>query len=130
MCNRFAGGGGVCEKRSTLRMLSYVLLAVLLAIPFSLHAQQYSGTITGTVTDPTGAAVPGATVTVINTGTNATVTVKSDGQGNFTATQLPVGAYEVHVKQGNFKEYVETGVAGSHFHEYRGERGPSGGRSD
>ena len=72
MCKRFAGGGGVCEKRSTLRMLSYVLLAVLLAIPFSLHAQQYSGTITGTVTDPSGAADARRTVTIINTGTNAT----------------------------------------------------------
>src|ERR1700758_1430524 len=111
MCNRFAGGGGVCGTLSKLRGLSYVLLAVLLAIPFSLHAQQYSGTITGTVTDPTGAAVPGATVTIINSGNNSTVTAKSDGQGNFTATQLPVGTYEVHVTQGNFKEYVETGVA-------------------
>ncbi len=110
MCNRFTGGGGVCEKRSTLRMLSYVLLAVLLTIPFSLHAQQYSGTITGFVADQTGAAVPGASVTIINIGTNATITVKSDGQGNFTAAQLPVGNYEVHVKQGNFKEYIETGV--------------------
>ena len=91
-------------------MLSYVLLAVLLAIPFSVHAQAISGTITGTVTDPTGAAVPGATVTVINTGTNSTATAKSDGQGNFTATQLPAGTYDVHVAQGNFKEYVETGV--------------------
>ncbi len=110
MCNRFAGGGVVGDKLSKLRGLSYVLLAVLLAIPFSLHAQQYSGTITGTVTDQTGAAVPGATVTIINTGTNSTVTAKSDGQGNFTATQLPVGTYDVHVVQGNFKEYVETGV--------------------
>jgi len=72
-------------------MLSYVLLAVLLAIPFSLHAQSYSGTITGTVTDPSGAAVPGATITVINTGTAAKVTTKSDAQGNFSVAQLPVG---------------------------------------
>src|SRR5580698_769084 len=105
MCNRFEGGGEVCQQRSKLRMLSYVLLAVLLAtIPFSVHAQAISGTITGTVTDPTGAAIPGATVTVINTGTNATATAKSDGQGNFTLTQLPAGTYEVHVAQGNFKE--------------------------
>jgi len=111
MCKRFTGGGGVCEKGSAFRMLSYVLLAVLLAIPFSLHAQSYSGTITGTVTDPSGAAVPGATITVINTGTAAKVTTKSDAQGNFSVAQLPVGTYEVHVSQGTlFKEYVETGV--------------------
>jgi hypothetical protein len=110
MCNRFTGGGEVCEKRSTLRMLSYILLAVLLAIPFSLHAQQNSGTITGSVTDPSGAAIPGATITVTNTATADKVTAKADGQGNFTVAQLPVGTYEVHVTQGNFKEYVETGV--------------------
>jgi Carboxypeptidase regulatory-like domain/TonB-dependent Receptor Plug Domain len=110
MCNRFAGGGGVGEQWFKLRVLSYVLLAVLLATPFGLHAQAISGTITGTVTDQTGAAVPGATITVINTGTNATATAKSDGQGNFTLAVLPVGTYEVHVTQGNFKEYVETGV--------------------
>ncbi|HZD47774.1 MAG TPA: carboxypeptidase regulatory-like domain-containing protein, partial [Silvibacterium sp.] len=110
MCNRFAGGGGVSKKRASLRTLPYVLLAVLLAIPFSLHAQTISGTISGIVTDQTGAAVPGATITIINTATNAKATAKSDAQGNFTATQLPAGTYEVHVTQGNFKEYVETGV--------------------
>jgi hypothetical protein len=110
MCKRFAGGGGVCQERSTLRMLSYVLLVVLLTIPFSLHAQVSPGAITGTVTDPTGAAVPGATVTAISTATAATNTTKSDGQGNFSLPQLPVGTYEVHVSQGNFKEFVVTSV--------------------
>ena len=110
MCKRFAGGGEVCQERSTLRMLSYVLLAVLLAIPFSLHAQQNSGVITGTVTDPSGAAIPGATITVTNTATANTATGKSDAQGNFSLAQLAVGNYEVRVTQGNFKEYVETGV--------------------
>ena len=110
MCKRFAGGGEVCQERSTLRMLSYVLLAVLLAIPFSLHAQQNSGVITGTVTDPSGAAIPGATITVTNTATANTATAKSDAQGNFSIAQLAVGTYEVRVTQGNFKEYLETGV--------------------
>jgi hypothetical protein len=106
MCNRFEGGG-TCRK---LRLLAYTLLAALLSIPLGLHAQQYSGTIVGTVTDSTGAAVPGATVTITNTGTAAKLTQTSGGQGEFTFAQLPIGTYEVHVKQGNFKEFVETGV--------------------
>src|SRR5271165_4037403 len=106
MCKRFAGGGEICQERSTLRMLSYVLLVALLAIPFSLHAQVSPGTITGSVTDPSGASVPGATITVINTATNNKATTKSDGSGNFSVAQLAVGTYEVHVSQGNFKEYV------------------------
>ncbi len=93
MCNRFEGGG-VRQRRSTLRMLAYSLLAVLLSIPLGLHAQQYSGTIVGTVTDTTGAAIPGATVTVTNTGTGAKVSQKSGGQGEFTFAQLPIGTYD------------------------------------
>jgi len=109
MCNRFEGGG-TCQKRSTLRMLTYSLLAVLLSIPLGLHAQQYSGTIVGSVTDSTGAAIPGATVTITNSGTAAKLNQKSGSQGEFTFAQLPIGTYTVSVKQGNFKEFVETGV--------------------
>jgi len=97
----------VCAR---LRTWTFTLLAVLLAIPLSLHAQQYSGTIVGTVTDSTGAAIPGATVTVINTENGSKTSQKSGAQGEFTFAQLPVGKYEVHVAQGNFKEYVETGI--------------------
>jgi hypothetical protein len=109
MCNRFEGGGA-CQKRSTLRMFAYSLLAVLLSIPLGLHAQQYSGTIVGTVTDSTGAVIPGAIVTVINTGTGESVHQTSGSRGEFTFAQLPIGTYEVRVKQGNFKEFIETNV--------------------
>ena len=106
MCNRFEGRG-TCGR---IRLLAYALLAALLSIPLGMHAQQYSGTIVGTVTDSTGAAIPGATVTVTNLGSGVKVTQTSGGQGEFTFAQLPIGTYEVRVKQGNFKEFVETGV--------------------
>jgi hypothetical protein len=109
MCKLF-GGRAACGRLSSLRPWTYTLLAVLLAIPLCLHAQQYSGTIVGTVTDSSGAAIPGATVTVVNTGTAEKISLKSGGQGEFTFAQLTVGTYEVHVSQGNFKEYIETGV--------------------
>jgi hypothetical protein len=109
MCNG-SEGGGTCQKRSTLRIFAYSLLAVLLSIPLGLHAQQYSGTIVGTVTDSTGAVIPGATVTATNTGTGESVHQTSGSKGEFTFAQLPIGTYEVRVKQGNFKEFVETGV--------------------
>ena len=106
MCDRFEGRG-TC---GWLRLLAYALLAALLSIPLGLHAQQYSGTIVGTVTDSTGAAIPGATVTVTNTGTGVKVTQTSGGQGEFTFAQMPIGTYDVRVSQGNFKEFVSTGV--------------------
>lgn len=109
MCNRFEGGG-TSQKRSTLWFMTCSLLVLLLAIPFSLHAQQYSGTITGTVTDSTGAAIPGATITLTNTGTGTSVVQHSDGQGNFVFAQLPIGTYDVKASQGGFKDFVETGI--------------------
>jgi hypothetical protein len=59
------------NKLFVVRALFCILLLAL-AIPFAAHAQQYSGTITGTVTDSTGATVVGAAVSARNTGTNAT----------------------------------------------------------
>jgi hypothetical protein len=107
MQNRWLGC--LAAFRARLAISFTVLLALGGVVPV-LYAQQYSGTIVGTVNDQVGAVVSGAAVTIVNTGTNASVTVKSDEQGNFVAAQLPVGVYQVTVKQGNFKEYVETGV--------------------
>ena len=90
-----------------------VLLAVLgmlLAFPLAMHAQTYYGTIVGNVTDGTGAAVPGAVITVRNVGTNNTFTATSTGHGSYSVAQLAVGTYEVHVTAGNFKEFISTGV--------------------
>ena len=94
----------------TLGMLSSLLLAMLLAVPLALHAQQYSGMIVGTVVDQSGAAIPKATVTIINVGTGEKATQASGGQGEFTFAQVPIGTYELHVTQGSFKEFVETSV--------------------
>jgi hypothetical protein len=89
----------------------FFLLALLLALaPLPSLAQQYSGTISGIVTDPSGAAVPGATVTAINTGTNATVSTTTTDLGVYNFAQLPVGTYEIHVKASSFKEFVAKDV--------------------
>jgi len=94
--------------RFAIRTLVWVALLALLAV--AVQAQQYSGTITGTVTDPQGAAIAGAPVTAINTGTNSTYNATTSAQGVYSFAQLPVGRYEVHVKQGNYKEFVAKGV--------------------
>jgi hypothetical protein len=88
----------------------FCVLLLALAIPFATLAQQYSGTITGTVTDPTGAAVAGAAVTARNLGTNATYNSTTSDQGGYSFAQLPVGTYEIQVKQGSFKEFIAKGV--------------------
>ena len=84
----------------------FCLLLLVLGTPFALNAQQYSGTITGTVTDPSGAAVAGASVTATNIGNNASYSTTTSEQGVYSFAQLPVGVYNITIKQGSFKEFV------------------------
>jgi hypothetical protein len=73
-------------------------------------AQSDRGTITGTVADSTGAVVPGATVVVTNTGTQAKLTTETTFTGNFTMASVPAGIYEVAVSAPGFSRSVQQGV--------------------
>ena len=80
-----------------MRTWSRIALAAALfvaAVPLA-RAQEITATVTGTVTDETGGVLPGVTVTVRNTGTGFTKDVTTNGDGVYTATLLPTGAYEV-----------------------------------
>jgi outer membrane receptor protein involved in Fe transport len=79
-------------------------------LPSPALAQEITGTITGTVTDPSGAAIPGLTVNVRNLGTNATHSVVTDESGVYTATLLPVGRYEVSLELAGFKKFVRSNI--------------------
>ncbi len=73
-------------------------------------AQTFRGGIQGTVTDATGAAVPGTQVKIVNTGTGLERTVQTDEAGNYTATELPLGDYSVTVSKSGFQSRVLKGV--------------------
>jgi hypothetical protein len=75
--------------------LRRMVVLLLLCLVGSLAAQTFRGGIQGTITDPTGAAIAGAQVTVTHVDTRFSRTVVSDPQGNYTATELPLGAYTV-----------------------------------
>ncbi|MBZ5620338.1 MAG: carboxypeptidase regulatory-like domain-containing protein [Acidobacteriia bacterium] len=98
--------------------MKYNLLAVLaLSVPLTLFSQEFRGTISGVVTDPSGASIPGAKVTVteINTGTKLEAVTEPTGQ--YTAPLLLPGDYDIAVKTQGFKEAVRKGVhlgAGEH----------------
>src|SRR5206468_2245946 len=72
----------------------------------AMLAQQYSGTITGTVTDNTGASIEGATVKVVNNANNATSTANTGSSGVYTIPQLPVGTYTVNIQKEGFKSFA------------------------
>jgi len=96
--------------RSKLTKTLLVLTAVVLVgLPATGWAQQTTGTLGGTVTDDTGALIPGADVTVTSESTGvARATITSD-TGTFLVPSLAPGNYELRVEMPGFSTYVQTG---------------------
>jgi hypothetical protein len=88
-------------------MLALVLF-LLSVMP--LAAQQTLGSINGTVLDPTGASIPGATVTVTNSQIDLTLTTKSQNNGFFQVFNLPIGTYQVSVSRDGFGTTDQKGI--------------------
>jgi hypothetical protein len=86
-----------------------LVLAMLIAAPFAL-AQSTGGRIRGTVMDPSGGAVPGASVTLINEATHATRDVQSGANGEYVFLEVPVGTYEIDALSKGFKKYTRKGI--------------------
>src|SRR6185369_3915761 len=85
-------------------------LVLITLISVVVSAQTFRGTILGTVTDPNGAVVAGATITVKNTSTGLERTTTTDSEGNYTVAELPVGPYEVRVEQPGFTTLLVSNV--------------------
>ena len=93
------------------RLASLLAIALLLVPAFSLaQSQATTGVIEGTVSDPTGAPVPSATVVVKNTATNLERTLATDADGRFRALLLPLGPYRVTVSLAGFATLVREGI--------------------
>jgi len=84
------------------------VLALLLAATSVLA--QATAQINGTVSDPSGGVLPGATVTAIQTETGLRREVVTDAEGAFTLTNLPIGPYRLEVALSGFRTYVQTGI--------------------
>ena len=92
-----------------LRFCSISLCILLFAL--SAMAQIQNGQLTGTVTDPSGAAVPNAKVTITNQATNFSASVTTNQTGVYSARELPVGTYKISVEAPGFKTFSDVGVA-------------------
>ncbi len=90
------------------RFLLSVSLLCLCAAPAS--SQTTSASLSGTVHDPSGAAVPGATVRAIDTRTNLSVETITTSEGTFAFPSLQPGNYTVEAEMTGFKKYVRSGV--------------------
>ena len=85
-------------------------VAVLAAYGSLLFGQTGLATLTGTVTDQTGAVVPGATVSARHVDTGRVLKVTTSSTGNYSVPQMPIGGYEVTVEATGFKTYRREGL--------------------
>jgi Carboxypeptidase regulatory-like domain/TonB dependent receptor len=95
-----------------LKSIMSVLAALVFSLMWSglLSAQFTTASLNGNVVDPSGAAVPGAKVSVTNTGTGFESTATSGETGLFVFPRLPVGSYTLRVEKEGFSTYVQEGI--------------------
>ena len=95
-----------------LRTAGWLLPALFLLLPTSIWAQA-TGTIGETVTDPTGAVIPGAKITAKRIETGVSQSTVTGGSGTYTIPNLVVGTYDVTAEGGGFKIANATGMVTS-----------------
>ena len=98
---------GSAENWSRLRSFSLVILAV---VGISLSALAQQATIVGTITDPSGAAMPNVDVTVINIESNAVKKIQTNADGQYVIPDLNIGHYTVKAETAGFKAAEQKGV--------------------
>jgi len=94
----------VCKFTQVLGFL------VVLLIPVAVSAQVSGGTLSGKVTDSTGALIPGAQVAIRNTATGITTSLVANEEGIYRASNLLAGDYEITASAPNFNSFLQKGV--------------------
>ncbi len=96
-------------KRATVLLASLCLAFTLTLL--NAHAQELTATLSGIVTDSSGAVLPNASVTVTQNGVNGgSRVIQTDASGNYVVTNLPAGTYTVNVTSSGFETYVAKNV--------------------
>ena len=98
------------ESKSTILSVIVCLVAVLGFASQKLWAQMNASTISGTVTDSSGAVVPGVAIIVLNQDTGSKVSAKTNSVGSFVVAALPVGVYSITVSKEGFTAFTEKNI--------------------
>jgi hypothetical protein len=97
---------GLCKKM----VYGLLALALTLAVGTNVCGQEVTASITGTVTDPGGGAVAGATVTAKDVARGTVSTVTTNSEGTFFITRIPVGTYDVRIEAAGFQTALQPGI--------------------
>jgi hypothetical protein len=102
------------NNRSFVRLIPFItafaFALIFLAPGFNAFAQVDQGSITGTVTDPSGAVVPNAKVTLLNTDQGLTLETTSTGAGEYTFSPVRIGHYNISVSAAGFATTTQQGL--------------------
>ncbi len=101
--------GGVMRISRLAKCLGILVFALAL-FPAGRLIAGITASISGTVTDPSGAVIAGATIVATNLDTAVAATRTTNAQGFYSFQELPLGKYSIEVKQPGFKSYVQTGI--------------------
>lgn len=99
----------VCCGRDSVRELTFLLIFSLLCV-VPVAGQSPNATINGIVLDPSGAAITGAQVVVVNDATGVQYTTKTNGEGIYVVPNLPPGLYRVQVSNSGFKTIIKPDI--------------------
>ena len=96
----------------TLHSRSVITLALTLLFPITgtVYGQTATGSISGTVSDPSGSAVPGSRVTLTNVGTNESRSAKASDSGYFSFPLLPPATYRMEAEASGFKRFIRDNL--------------------
>jgi hypothetical protein len=98
-------------RRSRFAVAQLFFAGLILSLTVTTgRAQTFRGTILGTITDTTGAVVPGATITIRNVNTGLVRTTETQADGSYREPELPIGTYDMTVEKGGFQTSVTSGV--------------------
>jgi hypothetical protein len=92
-------------SRKILPFLGLVILAAATVVWAGI-----TGSISGIVTDPSGSAIPGVSVTATNVATGVQATIHTDSKGFYNFPELPIGDYTIQAEDKGFKEFVKSGI--------------------
>jgi hypothetical protein len=96
----------VLDRSRAQKSARWLFLVLFLVAAVPAWSQIDTGTITGTVTDQTGAVIPNAKVSLINEGTNLTLTMTSTADGSYTFSPVKIGTYTISVEAAGFEKVI------------------------